>query len=328
MIKYSKIPENFRKNKLIKIGYIEEEDKNKINDKIKLDLEYYEKENIKNNYEITPIEIPMGDDLFKLIISKYLSLSSKDFTPEKKEELSIKYQLYTYSSSLVIEMEKPDINTDEYLKIVRQKINKEISDELKSWEQLNDLITKVPRLKDDDIYQEHFCFRRYNVTRKKRKPKDISISLKDKVKNIISSLNPVTYIQNIFNNNENENDDDEKNDILINFILNSLKDKKIDLNEKKKNIKYIIYTQDFIKGFWSYNDLTKLVKEKYEKEYEILKKLNNDKVCMTILIIYVINKDYPEYLDELSLIFKKAKYFIKKETNKTYEQIIKEKGLN
>ena len=102
------------------------------------------------------------------------------------------------------------------------------------------------------------------------------------------------------------------------------------MNDKKnkKDIKYIIYTQDFIKGFWSYNDLTKLVKEKYEKEYEILKKVNNDKVCMTVLIIYVINKDYPEYLDELSLNFKKAKNYIKKETNKTYEQIIKEKGLN
>ena len=78
----------------------------------------------------------------------------------------------------------------------------------------------------------------------------------------------------------------------------------MDDNKNKKDIKYIIYTQDFIKGFWNYNDLTNLVKEKYEKEYEILKKLNNDKVCMTILIIYVINKDYPEYLDELSPIFK------------------------
>ena len=63
LIKYSKIPEAFRKGKLIKVGYIIE-DKNKLNDKIKLDLEYYKQENIKNNYsyEIIPVEIPIGDE--------------------------------------------------------------------------------------------------------------------------------------------------------------------------------------------------------------------------------------------------------------------------
>ena len=93
----------------------------------------------------------------------------------------------------------------------------------------------------------------------------------------------MTYIQNFLNDNDNDNENDEENDIVNNFILNVIEEKKIDLNDKnnKKDIKYIIYTQDFIKGFWNYNDLTKLVKEKYEKEYEIFKKLNNDKVCMT-----------------------------------------------
>ena len=85
MIKYYKIPEKFRKNKFIKIGYIIEEDKIKTNDKIKLDLESYEKENTKNksNYEITPIEIPIGEELFKLLISKYIS--SNDLEMKKKE---------------------------------------------------------------------------------------------------------------------------------------------------------------------------------------------------------------------------------------------------
>ena len=328
LIKYYKIPEKFRKNKLIKIGYIVEEDKIKTNDKIKLDLEYYEKENIKNNsnYEITPIEIPIGEELFKLLISKYIS--SNDLTLDKKGELSIKYQFLTYYSSLYVEMDEPNIISDEYLKIVKQKINNEILDEKKSMEKFHELLNFTKNF-DSNKLPLSCSFRRDRVIKKIRKPKNIDVSLNNKVKNFNNSINPSFDTHDIFKNINNENDDEE-NIILTNFVLNIIKGKKIDLNDKdnKKDIRYIIYTQDFIKGFWGYNDLTKLVKEKYEKEYEILKKSNNDKVCMTILIIYAISKDYPEFLDELSLIFKKAKYFIFKETSKTYEEIIKEEGLN
>lgn len=175
------------------------------------------------------------------------------------------------------------------------------------------------------------------VIRKIREPKDKNENLRDKVNNIIMPIDQSQNIQkNIHNldkqiNNLLKNEDDsEQNDILTEYILNEIKGIHIDLNAKdiKKYIKYIIYTQDFIKGFWCYNDLTKPIKEKYEKIYEILKKVNNDRICMTILIIYFINKDHPELLDELLLIFKKAKDFIKNETNKSYEEIIKDEGLN
>ena len=46
---------------------------------------------------------------------------------------------------------------------------------------------------------------------------------------------------------------------------------KNDLNNKDDFMK-MINTQDFINGFWDKNEQTKIIKEKYEKEFESLKK--------------------------------------------------------
>ena len=42
---------------------------------------------------------------------------------------------------------------------------------------------------------------------------------------------------------------------------------------------------------------------------------------MTILIIYFINKEHQDLLEDLLLVFKKARNFIINETNKTYEEL-------
>ena len=133
-----------------------------------------------------------------------------------------------------------------------------------------------------------------------------------------------------------------KNDIINSFNLDNISnninsDTRININEtkdnnnnklKKEEIMRIINTQDFIDGYWENNDETKYVKEKYKKEYQILKNNkminNNEKIIITILIIYDIEKDYPELLNELSLVIKKAKIFIKKETRNSFEEFIKE----
>ena len=89
----------------------------------------------------------------------------------------------------------------------------------------------------------------------------------------------------------------------------------------------MIKTQDFIEGFWDINGETLFLKKNYEKEYEILKndKMINDniKIILTILIIYYIENNSPELLNELSLIIKKGKIFINKETKSNYEEFIK-----
>ena len=94
----------------------------------------------------------------------------------------------------------------------------------------------------------------------------------------------------------------------------------------------IINTQNFIEGYWSENKQTKIIREKYQKEYNLIKNLKNEKindnVAITIIIIYFIYKEHFELLKELSRIIKKAKLFIKKEVKISYEQIIKDIGIN
>jgi hypothetical protein len=80
------------------------------------------------------------------------------------------------------------------------------------------------------------------------------------------------------------------------------------------------------------NEQTKLVKEKYNKEFELLKGLKDknidDKIAITVLIIYFINKEYPDLLKELVMIIKKAKLFIQQKTKDSYDNIVKEIGIN
>ena len=70
------------------------------------------------------------------------------------------------------------------------------------------------------------------------------------------------------------------------------------------------------------------IKEKYEKEYDLLRELKNknitEEIALTIIIIYFINKEYPYLLSEFSSNIEKGKNYIVKETKDTYENIIKE----
>ena len=96
----------------------------------------------------------------------------------------------------------------------------------------------------------------------------------------------------------------------------------------------IIKTQDFLDGFWDVNNKTESIKKKYKKEFDLLlglKKQNNkinEKVVMTVLIIYYVNNEYPELIEEILMIIKKGKLFIKKTSNESYENIIKMANIN
>ena len=100
---------------------------------------------------------------------------------------------------------------------------------------------------------------------------------------------------------------------------------------KKMNVWKIINSQDFVEGYWELNEETKIVKEKYEKEFGLLKGLKgkniDDKIAITILVIYFINNQHSELLNQLVLVIRKAKLFITKKTNDSYENFIKEIGL-
>ena len=116
-----------------------------------------------------------------------------------------------------------------------------------------------------------------------------------------------------------------------NIILNENKIVIKELSDKKDIMK-IISTQDFIKGYWEENEYTKIIKEKYNKQYELLKALKdlniNDKAAISVLIVLFIYSEHQELLDELFMIIKKAKIFIKNETGESYENIIKKISIN
>ena len=91
----------------------------------------------------------------------------------------------------------------------------------------------------------------------------------------------------------------------------------------------IINTQDFIEGYWKENPKTRNIKEKYKNIFQLLKDKNiNDNTIITILVIFFINKEHPELLPELFMVFKKAKLFIKKSINISYDNIIKDININ
>ena len=102
--------------------------------------------------------------------------------------------------------------------------------------------------------------------------------------------------------------------------IDKIKTKKF---EEKEKIMKIVKTLNFIEGFWEINEMNKFIIEKYKKEYEKLKlKYSKDKVIITILIIYYLNKECFEFMNELIMIIKKAKDFIQKEINCSYEDIV------
>ena len=144
--------------------------------------------------------------------------------------------------------------------------------------------------------------------------------------NMMNNNIPIQNANKSVNFNNNESSSSELKESEINNIKEEDKINKIDLNAKEDIMK-IINTQDFVEGFWKINEYTEIIKEKYKKEYDLLKEKNiyiNDKVAITILIIYFINKEHPELLEELLMIIRKAKIFIMNETKDTYENIAKE----
>ena len=154
-------------------------------------------------------------------------------------------------------------------------------------------------------------------------------SMIDENKLMMNNMMQQRILQNI---SQNENKLKEINLEKSNNYKNDNGIKKIDLN-KKDDIMKIINSQDFINGFWEINEITEIIKEKYKKEYDLLKGIKNnkimmnDKVAITILIIYFINKEHPELLDELLMIIAKAKIYISNEAKETYENITKEIGI-
>ena len=123
LYKSFEIPEIVRNKQIINLGYIVEDNDN---NKVKIDIEYFDDKNKKKNYELIPEEIEDGNELSKLIINNYLT---KDISDKEKEELSLKYQILTEYTSLFAEVELSDKISDELkTKIIGDKKNIQIKE--------------------------------------------------------------------------------------------------------------------------------------------------------------------------------------------------------
>ena len=314
LIKNDEIPNVILDNQIINLNYIINNDNNNIeNNKINLDIKYTDEneKNIEKNYEIIPQEIEKGEELSKLIINNYI-LKNKDLTEEEKIKLALKYQIFTKNTSLFAEVSFTEKITEEMkLKIIGDKENNVIK-KYEKHEMYCQKRAKKCKKKSRKLGRRHFgdSYRSDNIDY-------------DKKESASDSYSP--YNEDIINDNI---DCDKKESASDNKIKKEKKENiKFDL-DSKDNIMKMINSQDYIEGCWEENEYTKLVKEKYLKEYEILKGLSNknidDKTALTILIIYFINKEHSELLNELLMIIKKAKMFIQKITNDSYDNIIKE----
>ena len=349
-----------RKNKICNFNYIikKNEENNNIN-KINIEIKYIEndiskngeKNEIKENYEIIPNEIPEGEELSKIIIYNYL-LKNLNFDEEEKIKLSLKYQILTADTSLFAEVELSDkISEEMKIKIIGDKENNVIKKykPKKSYSIHRDLECSLSdRIKccpSDPIKccDSKICFSPLYRSPKKKCPFSLPSfnfsffkSIGSSIKGFFSSQKNKKSKPEVSQNSKNNK---EANDNLVKCEEEKITEKeeekkeviekkeKIDLN-KKEDLMKIINTQDFISGFWDINKKTKIIKEIYEKEFESLKKIKDKKIdnksAMTVLIIYYIHKEHPELLKELVMIIRKAKLYIQEKIGDTYENIIKE----
>ena len=215
--------------------------------------------------------------------------------------------------------EGSDSKTKEDIKNTKKdEIKNEIKDEIKN-EIKDEIKNEIKNEKKDEIKNE--------------KKDEIKKENKDEIKNEKKDENKNEKKEEIKNDKKdeikNENKDEIKNE-KKDEIKNEKKDE-IKNENKQLNIKDLINEQNFVEGYWEINGNSTKVKEKYENEFKLLKEIKdkniNDNIAITILIIYFINKEHPELLNELFMIIEKAKNYIKNNTKDSYENIIKEIGI-
>jgi hypothetical protein len=320
-----------RKNKVYNYSYIIENKEETDDKKLKIEMKYVQNDKNKNeikdfceNYEIIPKEIPVGEELSKLIIHQYL-LNNLNLNDNEKLKLALKYQIFTKETSLFAEVELSEkITEDMKSKIIGDKEN-----------------NTIKKIKPKIVYESYIdygvnvdlCLGSAREESAPNRAKEFFKSIGNSIKNIFKSKPKVLACGSgscYLDYSEPpqslgiKKKDCKKEEKVIE--KNNNRNNKL---ENKEDIMKIINTQDFVSGFWDINDQTKSIKEKYSHEFDLLKNKNiNDKIAMTILIVYFVNKEHPELLKELIMIIKKAKLYIQEQIKDSYENIIKELGIN
>ena len=360
LVKNKLIPNVLIDNQNINLYYII--NNKEINDIINIEVNYLEnEEKIEKKYEIAPKFLPEGEELSKLIINSYLN--DNNLEEEKETKMALKYQIFRKNTSLFAEIELSDKVTEKMKEeIIGNKENNQIKiskmDDLYSRSKfsmnpmmmnpgmggmnpmmMNPVMCGMNPMMMNPVMCGMNPMMMNNMNSMNMGMAGMGGMMMNNMNSMnmgMGGMNPMMMSNmNSMNNMCNQmnmcqmpmlNNSMNQMNPMMNSNNTEKEDKKKTINIKIKNdIMKIINTQDFVNGFWEVNEYTKIIKEKYQKEYDILiKNITNEKVVITILMVYFINKEHPELLDELLMIIKKAKLFIKKETKDSYENIIKQ----
>ena len=281
-----------KNNKIINFGYILKKNED-INNPINIDIKY-----IKNSRNIKNEK--------KKEIKKNYKLNSYEI-PNGDELFKLILNNYIIKNSKLTENEKLNLSLKYQILNETTSLFAEIEFSDKITEEMKTII--IGNKENNVIVSQQNRFRGLVGSSCKSSPLTSSISKQSSgfsfgISNIFKSVGD--SIKNLFSFKMNQT---QSNDIMT-----------------------TINTQNFVSGFWDVNDKTKKIKNLYEKEFNLLINLKDknidNTIAMTIIMIYFINKQHSELLKELIMIIKKAKMYIQEKTKNSYENIIKEIGLN
>ena len=339
IIKNSTLPNIIRNNSIINSYYILKNDL----DNIDINIKYYdveENKTITNKYKIIPEKLEKGENISKLVIYNYIK-NDNNLSEDEKIKLALKYQIFMKNTSLFAEVNLSENITEEMKsKIIGNKENNIIP----KYQPKNNYIFND--FEEDYIGSIDNCFQFSSIIDRNCdiKPFECCYCEECALEPTNKAFNPKRMksrcrgrmvsksIDDIKDKLERSRDEEEVNNKRKNIGRpKKTKKEKIDMSNKE-SIMEMIGTQNFVEGFWEENEYTKIIKNKYKKEYKLIKGLKNknmnEKIALTILIIYFLNKEKSELISELVMIIKKAKQFILKEIKDSYDNIIKEIGIN
>ena len=263
------------------------------------------KEKISFNKNRNIIRFTDGDELSKMIVGKSLKSNKELINNKNKEiEFSKKYQILSKNTALFAEI------INDYNEINQKKL----------------IIVNLNNYPKEIIYNPKIGMGRiYNLP-----PSEAILSVAVPKSLHLTSHSHFRdtdfYDLPTFQNNSKMDNEIGKVPCFEDIIKNK------NIKFEKKDITKLIITQNFIEGYWDENNETKELlnifdKEKINKIIIKIKSLNKgeeneNKLKYTILVIYYLNTDYSDKINEYELIINKAKKYLLNQGIK-YEDIIK-----
>ena len=296
------------------------------------------KENISFNKNENIIKLPDGNELSKMIVGKSLK-KNKDLINDKNKEInfSIKYQILSENTALFAEIinETDDMNKNKLITVNLDDYIQEIK-----FEQFNSKKYQKSKRKNEDrtiplgsgniyngnnigtfsySYSSHSAFRDIDEYNSLGHPFNSGDAFHYSLKSPNDRIGGVPIHDSV-----------ESSDIsCFNFAQ---KGSINNIELKRKDIMKLILSQNIIEGYWDENEESKelmniIDKDKMSKINIKIKSLNKGeeiekRIKFTILVIYFLNTEYYDKIDDYKLIINKAEKYLMNQGIQ-YKDIIK-----